>query len=351
VGKYHGKKDRTARLLKLQMLFSQYPLGIELAQIALKCSVCQRTVYRDLKTLEYELGIPLWFKDGKYGVAEGHFLPPVTFTSEEAMNIFLAARLMQNLSFQNNPSVTSTFMKLSNIVPPPLRQKIQNTLEYMNKQPVNQRKLDVYNKLTNAWLTQHVVTIRYLELYGKEPVIHTIEPYFIEPSIVGHSNYVIAYCRDMQHISPFKMDAVIGDVIVSPETYNVPADFNAADYIGSEWDIHVHQALETVKLRFNNKIIHRILETTWHPSQTVEVQPDGSIVMTFKIRDVAYFRAFILGFGDDVEVLEPETLREQMKSLVSSLNKIYSRKHPRIDHAPTTDYPGQSRPAQAVGLG
>jgi predicted DNA-binding transcriptional regulator YafY len=73
VGKYHGKKDRTARLLKLQMLFSQYPLGIELPQIALKCSVCHRTVYRDLKTLEYELGIPLWFKDGKYGVAEGHF--------------------------------------------------------------------------------------------------------------------------------------------------------------------------------------------------------------------------------------------------------------------------------------
>jgi predicted DNA-binding transcriptional regulator YafY len=325
------------------MLLSQYPQGIELAQIALKCSVCHRTVYRDLKTLEYELEVPLWFNHGKYGVAEGYFLPPVSFTSEEAMSIFLAARLMQNLSYQNIPSVASTFMKLSSIVPPLLGQKIQSTLDYMNKQPVNERKLEVYNKLTNAWLTQHVVTIRFLELYGQEPVMHTIEPYFIEPSIVGHSNYVIAYCRDMKTISTFKMDAIIGDVIVDSETYDLPADFNAIDYLGSQWDINVNQVLETVKLRFNSRIVNRIIETTWHPSQKVDVQPDGSIVMTFKIRDVAYFRAFILGFGDDVEVLEPEILREQMKSLVSSLNRIYFSKRSKIDHAPTTDYPGQIR--------
>jgi predicted DNA-binding transcriptional regulator YafY len=349
MGKYHGKKDRTARLLRLQILLSQYPQGIDLAQIALQCSVCHRTVYRDLKTLEYELGVPLWFNNGKYGVADGHFLPPITFTPEEAMNIFLAARLMQNLSYQNNPSVASTFMKLNTIVPPLLRQKIQNTIDYMKKQPINERKLDAFNKLTNAWLTQHVVTIRYIDLYGQEPEMHTIEPYFIEPSILGHSNYIIAYCRDMKRISTFKMDAIIGDIMVGSDTYNIPEDFNAADYLGSEWDIHVSQALETVKLRFNAKIINRIIETTWHPSQTVDVQPDGSIVMTFKIRDATYFRAFILGFGDDVEVLEPETLREQIKSLVFSLQDIYTRKGAELDHAPTTNYPGQLGPEVTPG--
>jgi len=348
MSKYHGKKDRTARLLKLQMLLSQHSGGVDLVQIASECSVSQRTVFRDLKTLEYELNIPLWFNHGKYGIAEGHFLSPVVFSTEEAMNIFLAARLLQNLSYQYNPSIASTFMKLNTIVPPPLRQKIQNTLEYMKKLPINERKLDVFNKLTHAWLTQHVVTIRFLELYDQEPVIHTIEPYFIEPSILGHSSYVIAYCRDLKRISVFKMDGIIGAVMVGAETYEVPADFNATDYLGSEWDIHVNRVLETVKLRFNKKIVNRIIETTWHPSQTIEVQPDGSIVMTFKVREVAYFRAFILGFGDDVEVLEPETLREQIKSLVFSLNKIYSGKRPKIDHAPTTDYPGQARPAPAA---
>jgi predicted DNA-binding transcriptional regulator YafY len=340
MAKYHGKKDRTARLLKLQMLLSEHPGGVELAQIAAGCSVSERTVFRDLKTLEYELGIPLWFNQGKYGVTEGHFLSPIVFSTEEAMNIFLAARLLQNLFYQYNPSIASTFVKLNTIVPPPLRQKIQNTLEYMKKLPINERKLDVFNKLTQAWLTQHVVTIRYLELYDQEPEMHTIEPYFIEPSIVGHSNYVIAYCRDLKKITAFKMDGIIGAVMISAETYEVPADFNAADYVNSEWDIYVNKALETVKLRFNKKIINRIMETTWHPSQTIEVQPDGSIIMTFKVRDAAYFRAFILGFGDDVEVLEPESLRQQIISMVLSLKKIYSRKNTELNHAPTTHYPG-----------
>jgi predicted DNA-binding transcriptional regulator YafY len=343
MNKYHGKKDRTARLLKLQMLLSQHTQGIDLTEIASKCAVSERTVFRDLKTLEYELGIPLWFNKGKYGVSEGHFLSPIVFSTEEAVNIFLAARLLQNVSYQNNPSIASTFMKLNTIVPPLLRQKIQNTLEYMKKLPINERKLDVFNKLTHAWLTQHVVTIRYLDLYDQAPVMHTIEPYFIEPSILGHSNYVIAYCRDLKKISVFKMDGFIGGVMVGAETYVIPEDFDATDYISSQWDIFVNQALETVKLRFNKKMVNRIIETTWHPSQTIEVQPDGSIIVTFKVRDVAYFRSFILGFGDDVEVLEPETLREQVKTLVLSLQKIYSGRDMEFDHAPTADYPGQPR--------
>jgi predicted DNA-binding transcriptional regulator YafY len=327
MGKYHGKKDRTARLLKLQMLLSQHPEGMELKQIAAECSVSQRTVYRDLKTIEYELGVPLSINHGKYGVTEGHFLSPIVFSTEEAINIFLAARLMQNLSYQYNPSIASTFIKLNTIVPTSLRQKIQNTLEYMKKQPINKGKLSVFNKLTQAWLTQHVVEIRFLELYGQEPVVLTIEPYFIEPSILGHSSYVIAYCRELNKIYPFKADGIIGDVILRSDTYEIPPDFDAANYLGSEWDIHVEQELETVKLHFNSKISNRVIETTWHPSQVIEMQSDGSMIMTIKVRDVTYFRAFILGWGDDVEVLEPETLREQIKSIIYSLENIYTRRN------------------------
>lgn len=326
MGKYHGKKDRTARLLKLQMLLSQHAEGMALGQIAAECSVSQRTVYRDLKTLEYELGVPLWINHGKYGISEGHFLSPIVFSTEEAVNIFLAARLMLNLSYRYDPSIASTFTKLNTIVPPLLRQKIQNTLEFMKKQPINERKLMVFSKLTQAWLTQHVVYIQYLEQYGAEPVARTIEPYFIEPSILGHSSFVIAYCRDLKKVCGFKMDTIIGDVTLGSETYEIPPDFNAADYLGSEWDVHVNRELETVRLRFNVKVSHRAMETIWHPSQIIEEQSDGSIIMTFKVRDITYFRAFILGWGDEVEVLEPETLREQIKNIIHSLEYIYSKR-------------------------
>jgi predicted DNA-binding transcriptional regulator YafY len=321
--KYHGKTDRTARLLKLQMLFAQNPHGLELEKIANQCSVSFRTIYRDLKTLEYELDIPLWFNKGKYGIAEGHFLPPISFTREEAMNIFMAIRLMQNLSYSSNPSITSTFAKLNTIVPLPVRQKIQNTLENMNKQPADERKRNVFNKLSQAWLSQNVVKIKYMDKYSKDPVDYHINIYFIEPSIHGHSNYVIAYCEEMNQVFPFKMDRVIADVTVSSKTYEIPTDFSIVENLGSEWDVNVNQKLETVKLHFNSKISFSAMVTIWHPSQTVEALEDGSIIMTFRVRDITYFRAWVLGWGNDVEVLEPEELRTQIRDIVSSLKDIY----------------------------
>jgi len=54
---------------------------------------------------------------------DGHFLPPIAFRQEEAMNIFIASRLMQNYSYLYNPNVISTFMKLSSILPGELREE------------------------------------------------------------------------------------------------------------------------------------------------------------------------------------------------------------------------------------
>jgi predicted DNA-binding transcriptional regulator YafY len=325
--KYYGKKDRTARLLRLQIFLSQHLEGKTLEQIASECSISQRTVYRDLKTLERELNVPLWMDRGRYGIMEGYYLPPVVFSNEEAINIFLAVRLMQNLSYQYDPTMASTFNKLCTVVPLSLKLKIQNTLEFMKKQPIDERKLRVFGQLVQAWLRQHIVHINYLEQYGKEPVALTIEPYFIEPSILGHSSYLIAFCREQGKVCAFKVDAIIGEVTLGPETYEIPQDFNAADYIGSEWDVHLNKDLEIVKLRFNAKSSKRAAQTIWHPSQIIEQQSDGSIIMTFKVRDITYFRAFILGWGDDVEVLEPEKLRKQLINIVYSLESIYDKSH------------------------
>lgn len=326
MGKYHDKKDRTARLLKLQILLAQYPEGVGLADIAKACSISCRTVYRDLKTLDAELGVPVWMNGGKYGVAEGYFLPPIPFTNEEAMNIFLAIRLMQNLSYSFNPSIASTFMKLNTIVPFPLRQNIQNTLEYMKKQPLNENKLNIFKKLTQAWLLQHIVRIKYVDRYIRVPSCYNIEIYFIEPSIHGHSNYIIAYCEEMKKVFPFKMDRIIEDVEISPNHYIIPADFTTVENLGSEWDVNINHELETVKLHFNANVSSATAVTTWHPSQVVETLSDGSVIMTFKVRDVTYFRAWILGWGDEVEVLEPESLRRQIQLVVDSLADIYNHK-------------------------
>ena len=131
---FFKKRDRIARLLKLQLILSQYPDGIKAGQLAQKCSVSKRTVYRDLTTLESELGVPLWEEGSRWGLAEGYFLPPISFSLQEAMTIFLALRVLQNYAYLFKDDVVSTFTKLGIIVPSPLRKEIQSNLELLSNQ-------------------------------------------------------------------------------------------------------------------------------------------------------------------------------------------------------------------------
>lgn len=62
-------------------------------KIATKFEISVRTVYRDIKSLG-ELGIPVSFENNKgYFIVQGYFLPPVSFSAEEANALVLVASL------------------------------------------------------------------------------------------------------------------------------------------------------------------------------------------------------------------------------------------------------------------
>ena len=66
-------------------------------KIADKFRIRVRTVYRDIKALG-ESGIPISFEQYKgYFVVQGYFLPPVSFSTEEA-NAFLLMESSDNMA-------------------------------------------------------------------------------------------------------------------------------------------------------------------------------------------------------------------------------------------------------------
>lgn len=65
------------------------------AKLCDKFGISIRTAYRDIRALE-EIGIPVSFENGKgYFIVEGYFLPPVSFTSDEANALVLLASLAE----------------------------------------------------------------------------------------------------------------------------------------------------------------------------------------------------------------------------------------------------------------
>jgi predicted DNA-binding transcriptional regulator YafY/transcription elongation factor Elf1 len=328
-GRSLSKRDRTARLLYLQILLWHHSQGIDVKEIARSCTTSVRTTYRDLVALESELKVPIWQEGSKRGLVEGHFLPPVAFRQEEAINIFIASRLMQNYSYLYNPSVVSTFTKLSSILPAELREETRKTIENIEKQTRDERKVNNLNKVTQAWISKHMVKMRYQTPLDNEIKERIIELYFLEPMLLSHSIYVIAYCHLKRSVFVFKLDYIDGEVEILPDTYIIPSDFHATDYITSPWDTFDNDAsveLVTIKLHFISGYNKKLFDTIWHPSQTVERQSDGSVVMTLKAHPSNHFIAWYIGLTGRVEILEPEILRNKVLDKAKLLMDIHREK-------------------------
>jgi hypothetical protein len=57
-----------------------------------------------------------------------------------------------------------------------------------------------------------------------------------------------------------------------------------------------------------------IRERTWHPSQQIETEPDGSIILALHVADLGEVKFWLIGFGAEAEVLEPAELRDDVKA-------------------------------------
>ena len=74
------KRDRTARLLNVANLLFQHPHGLTAPRIAELIGMNVRTVYRDLRALESEVGVPIWQDGNRYGADRTSLLPPLKLT-------------------------------------------------------------------------------------------------------------------------------------------------------------------------------------------------------------------------------------------------------------------------------
>lgn len=149
------KKDRTARLLRVEHLLYQNPRGLGPDEIARLCDVSVRTTYRDLRALQGALEAPVWQdEDGRYGIERSHFLPPIKLSLQEAMALFISARLFSKYSDERDPNVESAFIKLASVLPPPVSQHVQETVSAMAQRRRDENFARVFDILTTVYFAR-----------------------------------------------------------------------------------------------------------------------------------------------------------------------------------------------------
>jgi predicted DNA-binding transcriptional regulator YafY len=318
-----SETDKQKRINELFYVLAAHPGGISASDIASELNTNIRNVYRDRESLEKITG-PIVSENGKFIMNPDGFLSPVRFSYLEGMTVFLSARLLLGYSNTFNPSVISAFKKLSAAAPPRLREQVRRTMEWMQRQKPDEEFYRNLKALSEAWIDGRQVRLWYQTLGQKTVKERVIEPYFIQPASVEHGTYVIAYCHLEKEIRTFKIER-IKSIQVLNTNYDIPGDFDANEYLGSAFGISVYGKPETVKVKFSTNIASIASETAWHQTQETELQADGSAFVTFKVPITRELESFILGWGDQVEVLEPLKLRKRIADMarrVLAVNEI-----------------------------
>ncbi|MFO8010421.1 MAG: WYL domain-containing transcriptional regulator [Dehalococcoidia bacterium] len=314
---------RSIRLTQIQHLLHSSPAGLTTREIAELCGVCVRTVQRDLLSLQADLGIPITQNGDRYGIIDTYVLPPVSFTLNEAMVLALAARLVLRQSDAGNPHVESALGKLAGMLPAGPGAHLRRSAEAIRKKKLDPRQVRIFEQVAIAWCTHRPMRIKYLSLASEEAREWYLEPYFVDMTSTGFSTYVIgqAESNERSGLTTFKLERV-KEAEILDGSFVIPEGTDLEELLGPSWGVMMGEETE-VKLKFAPKVARRVKESEWHASQEIEDLPDGGCLLTLRVASTLEMTPWLRGWGPDVEVLEPESLRSEFAEYARRLHDMY----------------------------
>jgi proteasome accessory factor B len=302
------------------------PAGLAPQDVARRVGVSVRTVYRDLRAIDDELGVPTWAEDGRWGIDQDEaFLPALKFTLAEAMAVVLSARLMVRYADKYDPALASAFEKMEAVLPSTLAAHVERTLAALASAPRDERFSRHVAILTRAWAEQRTVHLDYAPGRYEQasvPRRAVVRPYLIEPSLQTHALYLIGFDETRQALRTFKIER-IQDASLAPQTFPAPDADALTAALRVAWDIIADQPPVEVVLRFSPTVASRVAETHWHPDQRLEERADGSLIWRATISGTIEIKIWIFGWGADVEVLEPSALRAEVRAALEAALRAY----------------------------
>jgi predicted DNA-binding transcriptional regulator YafY len=304
--------NTATRLITLIMLLQRQP-NQTAAQLAQTLDVSVRTVQRYITMLD-EMGIPIYAERGPYGgyaLVRGYKMPPLVFTPEEAVAVYLGTSFLEQVWGRlYQEAARGALAKLDNVLPDEQRREVawarQTLLAIGMHQADPNRSAPHLEKLWKALHERRRVRMLYRGRNQPDPLQRDFDPYVL---VHGWGRqYCLGYCHLRQGIRSFRMDRIL-DLALLDQTFEVPADFDLEAYVAAE---PYFQRQAQVRLYFAPETALQALDNQaqW---DTLEEQPDGSIIVTFAIPEMEVAANIIMNYGYLAVVLEPEDLRELVR--------------------------------------
>ncbi len=177
-------------------------------KIADKFGISIRTVYRDVKALG-EQGVPVSFEPNKgYFIVNGFFLPPVSFTSDEAHALLLIESIVYGFSDKSiKKNYSEALNKIRAVLSPEQKDRLENLKSTTHLQLPSRitPDLDFLSTVQNAIAAKKIIEIQYIN-QKEEASKRQLEP--IGLVFYALSWHVIGWCHLRNEYRDFKLSRI-----------------------------------------------------------------------------------------------------------------------------------------------
>ncbi|AHA09480.1 hypothetical protein Btoyo_3608 [Bacillus toyonensis BCT-7112] len=175
-----------------------------------------------------------------------------------------------------------------------------------------------YVQLQEALFTRRKVKIQYEKRFGERSE-RIIDPY----GFVHYNEffYCLAMCNDKKEKRMFKLSRM-KDIRILYDTYKIPDNFDIREEF-PKFGL-MKEPLE-VELLIYPPFAVSVPESIWGENQKIEHNDDGSILFRATMSGKESIKKWILGMGAAVEVIKPDSFRDDMIKEGRKLLKLYEK--------------------------
>lgn len=295
--------------------------------LSVELEVSAKTVMRDLDFMRDRLGLPLEYdavKHGYFYTAPVRDFPTMKVSEGEVAALLLAQKSLEQ--FRGTPferPLTGAFRKLSRSLGGDMEVAWHELEQAMSvrRSGVGLADMQVFDALAKAVTGRVEVEFAYHKLAGEKPEKRTVRPYHL--GCIEDQWYLFAHDVSRGAVRTFALPRIAG-VSETGMKFRRPKDFSVGKLLEGSFAVFEGHHAKPVKILFRGVAARLVAERSWHPSQKVTRRERGA-ELSMRVGLSPDLVQWILGWGEEAEVLAPADLRQRVARAVTATAGVYRR--------------------------
>ena len=308
--------QKTQKILELALWMQTKEDGVSIADIMNKCKVSKRTAIRmkDMVKAQFpqiqEISGPHNTKN--WFIPRGTINNYISFSLSEINALQNAIKLMKTKLPEDVEDLENVMHKIKATMNSDMLNRIEPDAEALLEaegyalRPGPKIKVNkVYiEALRNAVIACKVIKIKYQSKTKNE--WRTVHPYGF---LYGNKHYLIAWHTKRKAMCHFDLNN-IQNVEVLNEYFVRDTEFSLDKFSSQSFGVYQEEPFD-VEWLFDKEVAAEAEKYIFHPSQTTQMNEDGSLTVTFRAGGAREMDWHLYTWGNHVKVVKPEDFDER----------------------------------------